>query len=281
MPAPASFSRAYGWPDRGAEMADNDHVKNFGETAKSLARNPLGIIALFIVLVYGLASMVTGFAGSFTPAERLPLIYFLVSFPVLVLLVFAWLVSKHSGKLFAPSDFKNEENYVKMQMDVVASLTAASAKGDATASEAELHKIVEVVQAAGPAALPTPDGWKDHVLWVDDRPENNTHERRAFEALGLRFTLALSTNEAFERLAQAKFAAIISDMGRQEGPREGYVLLDRLRKEGDRTPLFFYAASNAPEHKRQTREHGGQGCTNNPQELFEMVTRALIQRQAA
>jgi CheY-like chemotaxis protein len=258
-----------------------DDTRSFGETAKALARNPLGIIALFIVLVYGFASLVTAFAGSFTSTERLPLIYFLIAFPVLVLVVFAWLVSRHSGKLFAPSDFKDEENYVKMQMAVVASLTAATAKADTPASEAQLHKIVEVVRAAGPAAVPTREGWRNHILWVDDRPENNTYERQAFETMGLRFTLALSTDEAFERLSQAKFAAIISDMGRREGPREGYVLLDRLRKEGDRTPLFFYAASNAPEHKRQTREHGGQGCTNNAEELFEMVTRALIQRQTA
>ncbi len=196
----------------------NDDTKNFGATAKSLARNPLGIIALFIVLVYGFASLVTAFAGSFTPAERLPLIYFLIAFPVLVLVVFAWLVSKHSGKLFAPSDFKDEENYVKMQMAVVASLTAATAKSDTPASEAQLHKIVEVVRAAGPAAVPTGDGWRNHILRVDDRPENNTYERQAFETMGLRFTLALSTDEAFERLAQAKFAAIISDMGRREGP---------------------------------------------------------------
>ena len=99
--------------------------------------------------------------------------------------------------------------------------------------------------------------------------------------MGLRFTLAMSTDEAFERLSQTKFAAIISDMGRREGPREGYVLLDRLRKEGDRTPLVFYAASNAPEHKSETREHGGQGCTNNAQELFQLVTRIVIQRQTA
>ena len=52
-----------------------------------LARNSLGIIALFIVLVYGFASLVTAFAGSFTAAERLPLIYFLILFPVLVLIV--------------------------------------------------------------------------------------------------------------------------------------------------------------------------------------------------
>jgi CheY-like chemotaxis protein len=257
----------------------SDDTKSFGDTAKSLARNPLGIIALFIVLVYGFASLVTVFTGSFTPAERLPLIYFLIAFPILVLGVFSWLVSKHSGKLFAPSDFKDEENYVKMQMAAVASLTAATAKGDTPASEAQLHKIVEVVRAAGPAAVPTGNGWRNHILWVDDRPENNTYERQAFEAVGLHFTLALSTDEAFERLSQTKYAAIISDMGRREGPREGYVLLDRLRKESDHTPLFFYASSNAQEHKRETREHGGQGCTNSAQELFEMVTRAVIQGQ--
>lgn len=81
-----------------------------------------GIIALFIVMVYGFASLVTAFAGSFTAAERLPLIHFLICSPVLVLCIFAWLVSKHSGKLFAPSDFRNEDNYVEMQMAVVASL---------------------------------------------------------------------------------------------------------------------------------------------------------------
>lgn len=259
----------------------SDQIKSFADSAKSLARNPLGIIALFIVLVYGFASLVTAFASSFSPSERLPLIYFLIIFPVLVLGVFAWLVSRHSGKLFAPSDFKNEDNYVKMQMAVVASLTAATAKSQTPASEAELHKIVEVVRAAGPARAANGSGWRNHILWVDDRPEDNTFERQAFETMGFRFTLALSTDEAFERLSQTKYAAIISDMGRREGPREGYVLLDRLRKEGDRTPLFFYAASNAAEHKRETREHGGQGCTNNAQELFEMVTRVVIEGRRA
>ncbi len=253
-------------------------IRNFGETAKSLARNPLGIIALFIVLVYGFASLVTAFAGSFTAVERLPLIYFLIIFPVLVLGVFSWLVSKHSGKLFAPSDFKNEENYVKMQMSVVASLSAAAGKAEIPASAAQLDRIVETVRAADPSAI-AGNGWRKHILWVDDRPENNTFERQAFEKTGLRITLALSTTEAFERLSQSKYAAIISDMGRKEGPREGYVLLDRLRKEGNDTPLVFYAASNAPEHKRETQKHGGQGCTNNAEELFEMVIRLVIQRQ--
>jgi len=255
-------------------------VESFGEISKSLARNPLGIIALFIVLVYGFASLVAAFANSLTLAERLPLIYFLVIFPFIVLGVFAWLVSKHSGKLFAPSDFKNEENYVKMQMAVVASLTAATAKSDIRTSEAELNKIVEVVHEAVQAAVKNDDdGWRNRILWVDDRPNNTVYERQAFEAMGLCFTTVESTDEALKKLEQMKYAAIISDMGRREGAREGYVLLDKLRKDGDQTPLFFYASSNAPEHKRETLEHGGQGCTNNAQELFAMVTRAVIQEQ--
>lgn len=254
-----------------------DQLRIFSEKAKGLSRNPLGIIALFIVLVYGFASLVTAFAGSFTPVERLHLIYFLILFPVLVLTVFAWLVSKHSERLFAPSDFRDEENYVKMQMAVVASLGAATAKDKSTVSESQIKKIVEIARAIDPARPEAEgdDGRRNHILWVDDVPENNIYERQAFDAAGIRVTLALSTNDAFERLASNRYAAIISDMGRREGPREGYVLLDSLRQQGDLTPLFFYASSSLPEHRRETREHGGQGCTNNAQELFELVTKAL------
>lgn len=253
----------------------NDQIKTFGDVATGLARNPLGIIALFIVLVYGFACLVTASAGGFSTAERIPLIYFLIGFPILVLVAFTWLVSNHSGKLFAPGDFKNEDNYVKMQLAAVASLAVAASK-EGPSSEAQVHDLVEVVRSTAPSISSSSDGWRNHVLWVDDRPTNNIHERRAFEAVGLRFTLAESTQEALGLLAKQQFAAIVSDMGRREGPREGYVLLDTIRKQNNKTPLFFYASSNAPEHKRETAEHRGQGCTNSAQELFQMVTKAVI-----
>jgi len=93
-----------------------NNLTSIGNTAKGLARNPLGIIALFIVLIYGFAALVTAFAGSLRASERLPLIWFLVLFPVLVLAVFSWLVSRHGGKLYAPGDYRDEENYVRMQL---------------------------------------------------------------------------------------------------------------------------------------------------------------------
>ena len=257
----------------------NDPVRSVGEIAGKLARNPLGIIALFIVLIYGLATATTIYTGNLTPSERLPLTWFLVLFPVLVLLLFVHLVIHHSDKLYGPSDFRDEANY--MQLKTAALLrVAAIAKNQNPATDENIAGIVDSVRVAGDARPDRNAKWKSRILWVDDRPENNYYERQAFEAIGLQFTLAQSTDEALEELTNGRYAAIVSDMERREGPREGYVLLDRLRSEGNSTPLFFYASSNAPEHERETLAHGGQGNTNNPQELFDMVTRAVIQRQS-
>ena len=83
-------------------------------TAKSLSRNPLGVIALFLVLVYALAVTFTGFA-SLQPNERLILVCFIAGFPILVLAAFCWLVACHPHSLYAPADFRREEHFVELQ----------------------------------------------------------------------------------------------------------------------------------------------------------------------
>ncbi len=88
-------------------------MQNFGVTASKLARNPLGILALMIVLVYGIAGLVTG-AQSLEPTERLILIIFLVAFPLVVLGALYLLVTRHHDKLYAPTDFANEDNFVRL-----------------------------------------------------------------------------------------------------------------------------------------------------------------------
>ena len=260
----------------GGDM-NSDQTDSFAQTAKGLARNPLGIIALFIVLVYSLAALVTAFAGSLTASERQPMILFLVIFPVLVLIAFLWLVIKHSDKLFGPGDFQNEANYLKIRMYAAASLGAASAKPTITTSESDIHNIVEAVSQV-PSRSFKADNWHNCVLWVDDNPDNNINERRAFEAIGLHISLARSTEDALNLLKNSRYAAIISDMGRLEGAEEGYVLLEKIRLQGDLTPFFIYAGSNLPEHKREALARGSQGSTNNPQELFQMVMK-VIERQ--
>lgn len=88
-------------------------VGKSARSAASLSRNPLGIIALFITLIYGLATWVTQ-APSMAPEDRHLLVLFIIIFPVLVLAVFSWLVSRHHEKLYAPRDYKDESNFVKV-----------------------------------------------------------------------------------------------------------------------------------------------------------------------
>ena len=115
------------------------------------------------------------------------------------------------------------------------------------------------------------DKWTRQVLWVDDRPLNNETGRRIFASQGIRCTSVLSTAEALELLETRRFAAIISDMGRVEGPTEGYVLLKALRDRDNQTPYFIYAGSDLPEHQEQALKNGAQGSTNDIARLFLWV----------
>ncbi len=93
-------------------------MKQFAESAKALTKNPLGIIGLFIVLVYGFACLVLGVSGKYLePDERQPIVWFLVLFPVLILAAFCRLVTNHHKKLYAPSDYRDERLFFNYQSD--------------------------------------------------------------------------------------------------------------------------------------------------------------------
>lgn len=116
---------------------------------------------------------------------------------------------------------------------------------------------------------------RSRILWVDDRPDNNIYERRSLEALGINFELAISTEEALEKLSRRRFDAIISDMARPPDSQAGYTLLDKLRSMGDQTPFIIYAGSRSPNHIAEAHRRGAIGCSNNANELFEMVLSAI------
>jgi CheY-like chemotaxis protein len=252
-------------------------IKGFASSAKGFTKSPLGIIALFIVLVYGFASLVVSF-GQNIGDNVTPLIYFMVIFPVIVFAGFLWLVATHHKKLYGPSDYKDEDNFVKVQMSTAMSLAAASARQPENGqnpelSQKHLEKILELVSRTSKREKINTSA--NRILWVDDRPENNIYERKAFEAQGVEFSLALNTDEALDLIDNNDYIAIISDMGRKEGPQEGYKLLEQIRNSGNNVPFFIYAGSNAPEHKKMARERGAQGTTNRADELYKMVMNTI------
>ena len=253
-------------------------LKDFSESAKGFTKNPLGIIALFIALVYALATMAVTFGDNLQNKIE-PLIYFLVTFPVIVFIGFLWLVSKHHDKIYGPSDFKNEDNFIRMKSSTIASLAAASTskhdieKSDRGMTQEDINTIVDLVYSTKPHD--NKENWKNHILWVDDKPENNVYERKAFESQGIVFSLAESTNQALELLKKEKFAIIISDMARKEGPEEGFILLEKIREKQSDIPFFIYVGSNLEEYKSIAIEKGAQGCTNMVKELYQMVMDTL------
>lgn len=84
-------------------------TNQFGQAAVKLSQGPLGIIALFIVLIHGFASLVLGFAVNIGEENRSILVWFLVLFPVFVFTVFAWLVSTRHQKLYPPGAYVDEQ----------------------------------------------------------------------------------------------------------------------------------------------------------------------------
>ena len=127
-----------------------------------------------------------------------------------------------------------------------------------------------------PSHVPSPT---KRILWVDDHPENNQDIVAQFERRGFHVSFALSTSLAMVLLAKNSYVAVISDMGRSEGPREGYHLLDLMRARGDETPFFVYAGSSEPAHVEETLLHGGHGSTRSGDELLSLVT-AVARGQA-
>ena len=110
-------------------------MKEFVVTVAKMARTPLGIIGLAFVLVYGIAALVAT-STAFQPQERSILLYFLVGSPVLILLVFYLLVTRHPAKLYAPSDYKEDANF----------LTAVDDRISSSPKIAEMEEIIRQIQ---------------------------------------------------------------------------------------------------------------------------------------
>lgn len=86
---------------------ESQKVKN----VVGIVKNPIGVIGLFLVLVEAIAAFVVT-QSSLPYSLNLILVLFIVLFPLAVLWVFYKLVTKHHKKLYSPSDFKDEKNFV-------------------------------------------------------------------------------------------------------------------------------------------------------------------------
>ncbi|MED5617661.1 response regulator [Ideonella sp. BN130291] len=165
----------------------------------------------------------------------------------------------------------------RKQEAAAALMAAAVARPDAAATpESTARDAKEAASIVGQVDKRTlrraSGAW---ALWVDDRPDNNVYERQSLEALGVRFVIAKSTDEALAKMAQQRFDVVISDMARPPDAQAGYTLLETLRAAGNHVPFIIYAGSSAAAHKAEAQRRGALGSTNRASELFAYVLSAL------
>lgn len=155
----------------------------FLRNARSLARNPLGIVALFIALIYGFATLLLGAtAGTLEAAERQPLLWFVVLFPILVLVCFYLLVTRHHGKLYAPDDYRDDQSFLQ-------TLTALQRDVRLDEEIEAAEATTDVQQASLGASEGTPGPSATTVRFEELR------DRRAHYRLAERLALRKITNE--------------------------------------------------------------------------------------
>lgn len=245
------------------------HTKNLLQTARSYTSNPLGIIALFIVLVYGMAALVITQSDTLRQGDITALVCFLIAFPVIVFAGFLWMVTEHHFKLYAPKDYNDDDSFF---ISVLMTAAAIQRKNNGKQlSLNELKGIAYGLRDNASKSIRQRNTKRKEILWVDDNPDNNLYERYLFEASGIAVTSAQSTDEAMNLLNSHRYSAIISDMQRAEGGEAGIALLQKIRNMNNNTPFFIYTGNKTPQKEEKTKENGGQGCTDSPEELYRMV----------
>jgi CheY-like chemotaxis protein len=78
------------------------------------------------------------------------------------------------------------------------------------------------------------------ALWIDDTPDSNRFEWGMLESVGLQFERAASSQEALEKLQTGAYDLVISDVARENNPREGLDFLQGLPENLRATPFLFY-----------------------------------------
>ncbi len=85
------------------------------KSLKYFLRNPIGLIGLLAFLFDSVTGIVlsVGFDKFSTDTERLPMIWFLIGYPLLVLGLFAYLVIKRPRNLYGPQDYGDSSLFLQ------------------------------------------------------------------------------------------------------------------------------------------------------------------------
>ncbi len=115
---------------------------------------------------------------------------------------------------------------------------------------AELEKRLNLgaSRAAPPVAAPPATGKR--ILWVDDKPRNNSYLVATLEERGVRVDTALSTDEGLAQFKKMAYDIVVTDMGRPEGDKAGIDLTRKLKVFSPATPVYIFCGARAAQGLR-------------------------------
>ncbi|MEU2789441.1 P-loop NTPase fold protein [Streptomyces sp. NPDC007100] len=114
------------------------------------------------------------------------------------------------------------------------------------------------------------------ILWVDDRPENNTSLAAWFRREGATVEIAVDSGAADAAIAARMPSLIISDIARGTDDRAGFTHVAALRREGRYTgPVVFFAGRVTPARQDTARDLGALGVAADADELIRLISGAF------
>lgn len=119
------------------------------------------------------------------------------------------------------------------------------------------------------------------VLWVDDKPANNEHERARLRPFGIVFDNVVSTREAVEQLAfeNYKYDLVITDLGREHSSDQsrtaGSAFLVHPSVKNAGPPVIVYAGTWAIAQRDELIRLGASDVMANREQLINTVLQML------
>jgi CheY-like chemotaxis protein len=161
-----------------------------------------------------------------------------------------------------------------LQQDTLSDLQQTVAELASTPQNAESMAKVDaaVTTVAAPSAK--------RVLWVDDKPENNTLLVEQLIKGGVTVDQALSTQQALRFLAANNYDVVVTDMGRIEGktyvPDAGVLLARQIQQLTPQLPvLVFTNGTGVKIHGAAARESGIRLVTTSGTRLIAEMNKIL------
>ena len=119
----------------------------------------------------------------------------------------------------------------------------------------------------------SPKKKQGRILWVDDYPVNNEAVISFFEEQGIRFDIALTTEQGLKLYRKELYDIIITDMGRGEDSSAGITLIKELNYFHCQVPVIVYCSRQAiRKYGKEAMELGAYSVTNGIANIISLIT---------